>query len=242
MRQDDENLMRYADGELNAVARARVERAAAEDVAVAARLEEHRKLKARLSAHYGPVAEEEVPQRLTSLLTGNVVGISRGHVAAKSFRWIPVAIAASLAAGVFVGQMLPRGAGSPVSFDGGAMIAGGEVARALDTQLASVQTPGSTVRIGVSFPGEGGRACRTFEVPAMAGVACRVDARWQVLVTAPGVTARSAGRYRQAGATHAIVMQAAQDMMSGEPLDAAAERRARDDGWMRNVGEDVGRR
>lgn len=240
MRDDDEMLMRYADGELNEVDRARIERAAAADPETRARVEEHRRLRSRIAAHYGPVAEEEAPRRLTSLLAGNVVGIAPARRPGTRLGWTPVAIAASLAAGVFAGQMLPRGGGGPVSFDGGAMIARGQLARALDTQLASTQPADAVVRIGVSFPGEGGRTCRTFEAAAMAGVACRAGERWRVLVTAPGASASGAGGYRQAGAG-AVVMQAAQDMMSAEPLDAAAERRARDAGWRRGVGGAVGR-
>lgn len=239
---DNEMLMRYADGELDAIARGRVDRAASEDPAIAARLDEHRRLRTRLAAHYDPVVEQDVPERLVSLLTSHggqaVVDIaSARRPRASRVGWAAGAIAASLAAGLFAGQMLSRNASGPVMFENGAMIAQGPVARALETQLASAQPAGAAVRIGVTFPGEGGRACRTFEARDLAGVACRRDERWQVLVTAPGASARAAGGYRQAGGAAAIVMGAAQDMMSGEPLDAAAERRARDAGWA-GVGAD----
>lgn len=243
---DDEMLMQYADGELDDIARARVERAAAADTTVMARLEEHRSLRARLAGHYGPVAEEDVPERFKTLLAaegaGNVVafGPARRRRAAP-LGWASAAIAASLVAGVIAGQMLPRASGGPVAFENGAMIAQGQVARALETQLASAPPASAAVRIGVSFPGEGGRACRTFDAPELAGVACRLGDRWRVLVTAPGGSARGAGGYRQAGVSDAVVMQVAQDMMSGEPLDAAAERRARDGGWTPDVGGSIGR-
>lgn len=242
MEPDDETLMRYADGELNEISRNHVERALAADPALMARLNGHRALKARIAARYGPVAEEEVPMRLSALLAGNVVGISPVGRPTTRRRWAPAAIAASLAAGVVAGQMLPRAGGGPVSFDGGAMVARGEVARALDTQLASVQPGDAAVRIGVSFPGEDGAKCRTFETAEMSGVACRGSDRWQVLVTAPGTSARAGGGYAQAGSADAIIMEAAQDMMTGEPFDAAAEKRARDGGWTRDVAQtrDVG--
>lgn len=241
MRQDDEILMQYADGELGDLAKARVERAAAQEPAVAARLERHRRLRAQVAEHYRPVADEHPPERLTSLLAGTVVDIATVRHPSRQARWVPAAIAASLAAGLVAGQLLPRGAGAPVAFKGGAMIAQGEVARALDTQLASTQPADAPVRIGVSFPGQDGRACRTFEATAIAGVACREGQRWQVLVTAPGGRASPERGYRQAG-TDAVVMQAAQDMMSGAPLDAVAERRARDAGWTRGPDANVGRR
>ena len=49
------------------------------------------------------------------------------------------------------------------------------------------------------------------------------------------MTAAGSGRqhsdYRQAGSGNALVQQAAQAMMAGEPYDEAAERLARDSGW-----------
>lgn len=241
MGNDDETLMRYVDGELNEVARCRVERAVASDPALKARLDGHRALKARVAARYGPVAEEEVPERLSALLAGNVIGFSPVGRPATRRRWVPAAMAASLAAGMLAGQMLPRAGGDPVSFDGGVMIARSEAARALDTQLASAQPGDAAVRIGVSFPGEGGRACRTFETEEMSGLACRENDRWRVLVTAPGSSGGAAGRYAQASSADAIIMEAAQDMMTGDPFNAAAERRARDGGWTRSVGGDAPR-
>ena len=232
---DDETLMRYADGELNEVARARVGRALAVDAALAGRLDEYRELGAKITAHYTPVAAEDVPERLSALLAGNVVAVASGGKPASRSRWIP-AIAASLAAGLVAGQLLPDAASGPLSFENGAMIARGDVARALDMQLASAQPADAAVRIGVSFPGAAGRACRTFETVGMAGVACRARDQWRVLITAAPASGRSAGSYAQAGSADAVIMQAAQDMMTGEPLDAAAERRARDAGWARGFG------
>lgn len=246
-RPDDEILMRYADGELDEIARARVERVLTTNPAEMARLDEYRALKARIAEYYAPVVTEGIPERLTALLTGNVVSIASASTASPARpvvrrRWVPAAIAASLAAGVLAGQLLPRAGGGPVAFEDGAMVARGDVARALDVQLASAQPADAAVRIGVSFPGRGGRACRTFETEAMAGVACRGNDRWQVMVTAPGASERVAGGYAQAGSADAVVMQAAQDMMTGEPLDAASEKRARDAGWARIVGGDAARR
>lgn len=242
---NDEVLMTYADGELHDLGRARVERALAQEPALMARLEDHRRLRARFAAYYEPIVHEAVPERLTSLLGREGAGkvVDMGLARKPRLSWLRqnyMAIAATLVAGMVAGQLLPRDAGGPVSFEDGAMIAQGGIARALDTQLASTQSPDSPIRVGVSFQGEGGRACRTFDAPAMAGVACRGDERWQVLVTAPGASRSSTGHYRQAGSTDAVVMQAAQDMMTGEPFDAAAERRARDAGWTLDAGRAAG--
>jgi hypothetical protein len=42
---------------------------------------------------------------------------------------------------------------------------------------------------------------------------------------------RQTAEYRQAGSADAALLAEAQAMMAGDPLDAAAERRARDLGW-----------
>jgi len=50
------------------------------------------------------------------------------------------------------------------------------------------------------------------------------------MMTAADASGRR-GEFRQAGSGNPLVLQAAQEIMAGEPLDAAAERRARDSGW-----------
>ena len=65
---DEAMLIALVDGELDEVNRRRVERAVADDPALAARLEAHQRLRARLSSHYAPVAQEPVPERLRALL------------------------------------------------------------------------------------------------------------------------------------------------------------------------------
>ena len=112
------------------------------------------------------------------------------------------------------------------------MVAQGQLASALDTQLASAQAPDAATRIGTSFAATDGRLCRTFDSAAMAGLACRGDAGWQLIMTTAG-SASQHGEFRQAGSANPLVAQAAQDLMAGEPFDAAAERHARDAGWRR---------
>jgi hypothetical protein len=230
---DDDMLMAFVDGELDEVSRARVERAVAEDPALRARLEQQQRLRDRLSAHYGPVAEEEVPDRFRALLETNVVPLAMA--AARPVRpvWQSLtALAATLVLGLAVGRTLlaPAPAVGPFAVEGGTMVARGELAAALDSQLASAQPRDAATRIGVTFANNDGRACRTFDSAAAAGIACRTGATWQVMMTAAGSGPQRAD-YRQAGSENLLVQQAAQEMMAGEPYDDAAERRARDSGW-----------
>jgi anti-sigma factor RsiW len=59
---EDELLIAYADGECDAASRALVEQALAEDPALRERLEQHRRVAARLTAHFGPLAEAPMPR------------------------------------------------------------------------------------------------------------------------------------------------------------------------------------
>lgn len=229
---DDDMLMAFVDGELDEVSRVRVERAVAEDPALRARLEQQQRLRARLAAHYAPAAEEEVPERLRAMLETNVVTFPTGTRTARPLWQTLTALAATLLLGLVVGRTLlaPAPVSGPFAVEDGAMMARGELAEALETRLASAQPRGAATRIGVTFRNNDGRACRTFDSPAAAGIACRGDSGWQVLMTAAGSGAQRSD-YRQAGSENLLIQQTAQEMMAGEPYDDAAERRARDSGW-----------
>jgi hypothetical protein len=226
MERDDDLLMAYADGELDEVSRARVERALAEDPELRARLAQQQRLRATLAAHYGPAAEEEVPERLRAMLETNVV---RFAPAGPRPLWQSLAaLAATLVLGLALGRTLLAPA-VPVGIAHGTMVAQGPLADALETQLASAQPADAATRIGLSFAASDGRLCRTFDGAAVSGLACRDDRGWQLVMTtaAPG---GPRGDYRQAGSSP-LVAQAAQELMTGEAFDAEAERRARDSGW-----------
>ena len=240
---DEEMLVAYADGELDPEARAEVKRALAADAELRERLQRQQRLRTRLAAHYGPVAEEKVPERLTALLGGGggekVVDLAAARVRRSRPLWQTVtALAATLVLGLFAGQMLPRGGSGPFAVEDGTMVARGALAEALDTQLASSQPQDAATRVGVSFEAADGRLCRTFESAAASGLACRGDESWQLVMTAPGAAPAAGGAYRQAESGNMLVMQAAQELMAGEPLDAEAERSARDAGWRNRVGRD----
>lgn len=228
---DDALLMAFLDGELDAAEEARVAQAVANDPDLRRQLDAQRALRERLRAHYDPVAEEDVPVRLRALLDPGIVDLA----AARARRARPVwraltAVAASLVVGIFIGRSLPVGVEGPVTAQDGVLIAQGALADALDTQLASAQPADAATRIGVSFVRADRTYCRTFDSAALSGLACREGARWHMVMTAAG-SGGAQGDYRQAGNGSARIAETAQDLMAGEPLDAAAERGARDAGW-----------
>lgn len=246
MKITEEMLIAFADGELDARDREAVMRAVAADPELGQRLAAHQRLRSTLSGHFAPLVEEPVPDRLKALLektpeseNGNVVSLAavregRKDKAERSARrgWLPAwgnlaAIAATLVLGVAVGQSM--NGGGPVGISGGGMVARGELAKALDTQLASAQQTGAETRIGVTFRSKDGGICRTFDGAAMSGLACRGGGRWRLEQVLPGTSAGS--HYRQASAGDPRLAASVQELIAGTPFDAQAEKAALGKDW-----------
>lgn len=225
-------LMAYVDGELNAVENARVEQAVALDPGLRRELAAQRRLKSTLSARYDPVLDENVPERFRAMLTSNVISIVPMPEKQRQGRMqMFAAMAASMVVGLLAAQI--GGGRGPISIHNDVVVAKGDLADALQTQLASEQPSGAETRIGVSFVAQSGRLCRTFEAPVISGLACRGPEDWEVVMAIANAQTEKT-EYRQAGNGGGAVIGLAQEMMAGEPLDAAAERRARDLGWAKS--------
>lgn len=253
-----EELAAYADGELGAEDKARVAKALAADPALRRQLDAHRQLRIMLSAHYDPILEQDVPKELARSVKK---GATKKSVAAEDIaesgdsngaevvsfaeakaareeqadkvearrrlpRWSYIAgpaLAASLVAvAVF---SLRGGPEAPVTGD----YADAQLAAVLDDQLVSGQGQGADTRILLSFRDQGDRFCRAFSGES-AGIACRDDEGWQLQRVGAGGEAQSTD-YRQAGASDAELLEAAQAMAKGEALDAEAEASAKKSGW-----------
>ena len=238
MRVTEEMLAAYADGELGPAEQAMVEAAMARDPALARKVAAHRALKATLSAHYAPIAEEAVPPHLAALLAtrreesaqaeAEVVSLAAARqkrgLGPAVRRWAPIA-GPALAASLVLAVLQPWKGGPPEGY------AQGSLASALDTQLAASQPADAPNRILLSFAREGGDLCRAWRGPADGGIACRDQTGWKIerqfaLGDAQGT------EFRQAG-SEADLLAAAQEMSAGGALDAEGERAARDRGWKR---------
>ena len=239
----EETLMAYADNELDSETRAAVEAAMATDPEVARRVAQHKALRGRLRVAFDKVLDEPPPQRLIDAARGvpavrregNVIPLRRRPPPRRALpQW--AALAASLILGVLIGQALLRTSGTaePVTSRDGQLLASGVLAQTLSDQLAGTPAQDTSVRIGVSFKSKDGDYCRTFalrESTMLAGLACRKGDDWRVQVLAQGGSASGSG-YRQAGSEMPrSVMQAVDDSIAGEPLDAHAEAAARDRNW-----------
>jgi hypothetical protein len=231
---DPEMLMAYADGELDPVSAKRVERAIASDPDAFATISRHRALRETLTLTFDPIATEPVPAPLLAAVAApKVVSLISARAERHRTRnlgawWFGGAIAASLTLGLFLGGRTSGDA--PIASRDGVLVASGSLARALNTQLASNQHSAATTRMLVSFRDRSGAICRTFTTPTLGGIACRDKDAW-VFRETRSRRAAAATEYRQAGSDDAALMADAEAAMSGEPFDATAEMRARQNNW-----------
>jgi anti-sigma-K factor RskA len=224
----EQELAAYADGELSGDDAARVEQAVAADPSLAAKVDRHRALRATLSAHFAPVADQPLPDRLTALLQQDdkVVQLAplrdARRTGARLPRWSWIA-APALAASLALALFLPRG-------DGTTAYADPQLAATLDGQLVAQQASNAETRILLSFARDDGDYCRAYVSPDQSGIACR-DAQGWALVERFGGVPVSGGEYQQAGSPLADLMAKAQDMAANGALDAQQEQAARAQGW-----------
>ncbi|TMH14135.1 MAG: hypothetical protein E6H65_00870 [Betaproteobacteria bacterium] len=242
----DDVLLAYVDGELDAAARADVDAAIAADPQLAQRVQQQQALRQMLSATYDPVLDEPMPARLLAaarapLPSRKVVDLGAERANRHSRRaprawpqW--AAMAACLVVGVFAGRSaLFMAPADEVATRGGQLVARGELAQSLSTQLASTQTAGAPVKIGVSFVSRADEFCRTFVLRSghTAGLACRRGDDWQLRVLAQDATATAdaSGMRMAASSMPPAVLRAVDEQIQGGALDDSAERAALQSGW-----------
>ena len=242
---DDEAVMAYVDGELDASARAAFEQALEIDGELAARVAGQQRLRGLLREAYDDVLDEPVPARIKQALAGAPTAPRSAPTPSLRERlqqWLRVlaapqalAMAACVMFGVAIGVSVRAPGGAFDTVDG-RLVARGALAQALNERLSG-EAAADGVRIGLSFVAQQGNYCRSFMLQspsASAGLACRADGGWQLeLVTTPAA-GNAAPTYRQAGSEMPPeVLRAVDERIFGNALDAAAERSARERGWKR---------
>lgn len=226
---DEARIIAWVDGELDDAAAARVAGAVAADPALAALAERHRRMKARFAAAFAPLADAPAPERpaaeVVSLAAARKARAAKAAAASRPVprRWlVPGAIAASLLVAVLVGQSYVGGGGGGAR---DALALPAPTVAALDRQLSG---DAGAVRVAMTFRDRDGSLCRGFSASGLASVACRADGGWRLRYAVPAAT--QGGDYRQAGGD-AAQMAFIQSIIAGDPLDRAAETKARADRW-----------
>ncbi|NOW46019.1 hypothetical protein FHW96_002177 [Novosphingobium sp. SG751A] len=239
-----EEIMAYVDGEIDEAARERITLAALSDLDLAEAIARERALRERLQGHFAGVTQEPVPPAWEAMIREQTTPapvidlaqvrrrkaeeakVAQPKIPLSQRKWFGGAIAAALVMGLFLGgQMMGRE--GPITAKDGALLASGDLAHALDRQLAA--DDGATRMIATFRRGDGA-LCRAFSGASASGVACHGGDGWRLEHVMPGSGA-SGAQYRQAGSADGAVMAIAQDMAVGEPLDAAQEKAAKDKGW-----------
>jgi len=244
VRYDDETLMAYADGELDAAQSAALAVAVENDPGLARRVERHRALRSEVAEAFASVLDQPVPERLINALNGGAspAAQKRGEVLQFPERAARApgrswgrrewgAMAASVALGALIAWKLFAPAEPNLVAQNGTLVARGALASALERQLASTQSRDSAVLIGVTFKAREGYYCRSFTLRSAgtAGLACRIGSEWQVPVTAAGQVAGDG--LQQAASMPRVVLDAIEARAAGEALDATGEANAQLGGW-----------
>lgn len=243
-----EQLAAFADGELSEAEAREIASAVAQDAELARKVAQHRALREQLSAHFAPIMDAPIPDRLAAALKapgGQVIDLAAKRLERaskpspdmsdrqqKSWRrwaWIAApALAASLVVAVLLPRLDDRGA-QPAN---GPAYASGPLEQALGNQLSASTSDQTHTRILLSFKDSTGAYCRAFSGSAQAGIACRDERGWQ-LRKVLGATAGPSNDYRQAGSADAALLAMAQDMAPDGALDAAQEQDAMARGWQK---------
>ncbi|WP_072384419.1 anti-sigma factor [Novosphingobium sp. NDB2Meth1] len=241
-----EQLAAYADGELPEAEALAIAELVAQDADLARKVAQHRALREQLSAHFAPIMDAPIPERLTAALTapqGQVIDFAaaRSERAKRQAdatarqqqgtwrRWAWIA-APALAASLVLAVVLPRLGDREVPSATGPGYASGQLAEALGSQLSADPSGTASTRILLSFRDSTGTYCRAFSGKVEAGIACRDDRGWQ-LRKVMGAAAGQSNDYRQAGSADAALMAMVQDMAPDGALDAAQEQDAKARGW-----------
>jgi anti-sigma factor RsiW len=229
----DEILMAYVDDELEAEARAAVERAIAQSPELARRVARQQELRRQLRGAFDAVLNEPVPARLIDAARGK-----KSERTVRHWSWPEwSAMAASVVLGAVLSQtMLRPFTAEPIVARDGRLLASDALARALSNQLSADQPTDARVALGLSFRSKDGAYCRTFilrDGGGLAGLACREAESWPVEVVIPATAGATPGsEYAMAGSQLPVeLLREVEARIAGEPLDAAAEAEAQRNHW-----------
>ena len=221
---DDPDFYAWLDGELAEPQASQMAARVAADPDLSAFAAQHRALGNRLAVAFAPVVAAPIPSSLAAAIpTAEIVDFAAARERRRVWSVAGLAAAASLALGLALGVALPGGGNGNLTSQGARLAASGDLAGALDRQLASAGEQRG-IRIGLSFRDKGGRLCRSFSSDVESGLACRTPGGWAIegLIAGEG----QVGDYRMASGIDPALGALIDDRIAGEPLDAEGEARA----------------
>lgn len=230
---EEEEFFAWLDGELQGDQAARVEARIAASSELTARAEAHRRLAAGVRDAFEPVLQSAPePPRFQAAEAIDFGARAAGREGRRAPFGLPqwAAMAATLALGLLVGNLVGRGSENRiVARDNGQLVAAAALGHALDTALAS-SPDDSGVRIGLTFRATKGNICRSFQDGPASGLACREGGQWRVEGLFQGGEGQSSD-YRMAAGQDPRLAQLIDQAIAGEPFDPEQERAARQQGW-----------
>lgn len=238
---EEETFFAWLDGELPPEEATRVEAEVAANPELSKQAADHRAMTAGLRGAFGSIEVQPMPDRISASMRheGEVASLADARAKREARRaqpmWVQAAaLAATLAIGIFAGDMMSGGgfggSSATIRSENGRLVASAGLGNALDTHLASAPADGGT-RIGLTFRDKAGSICRTFQNPSSSGIACHEQGTWHINTLFQDREG-PAQEYRMAG-TNAQLMEAVDASIDGDPFDAAQERAAMEGGWTR---------
>jgi negative regulator of sigma E activity len=253
----DETLMAFADGELDDHESERVAHAMEASPALAERVEMFMASRERVRGAYASVIAEPVPERLLQAALGDAAGqrpdIRSSNMAAAETaavvpferpvagssrmaqrRWLPVALAASVAAVAagLVGYIGGHGRGAPTNAVAALFGTPGAVAELLtataDGERRELPVAGLVASVAGTYRMADQRLCRTLDLNHAASgtgaqaLACRGASGWRLEVAMPREPDNGTFRPAAAGASIEAVLDAggASDALAKAEVDA----------------------
>jgi len=229
----DELIIAYVDGELDIELAKRLSIEIARDGVLRTRMEDQVRLKARIQSTYGALIHEVVPPRFGALLYDSYRPQPRRRYAGgmrRDIGWFAMAAAALLGVGVWSS----RTHADLVAHSELGYVAAGALANALEHQSGEPAAGRhGSFRVVASFQDKDGRYCRLFEGSRKgSGVACRTDARWQIIGLTSDKASPSAESYRRASSGMSPALLAVvQDLGASEPLTPEQEKAVLSASW-----------
>lgn len=250
---NDETLLAYVDGELDAATASEVEAALADDPAASETVALFRESARLAQAAFAEPMDADIPAHLLAPFndtaadpapSADVVDFAARRAArpAGSVRRfaLPLAASIALAVGIAGGWTLSSQTVAPV--DSGALL--GSISTESSLHAALEGTPsgqalawdGGEIKPLLTFRGVDGRFCREYQATGTQagqgsiGVACRGDNQWQQQIAIAAQTTGD-GAFQPASGGLESLESFVDELMADMPLDAAAEAAALAAGW-----------